>query len=256
MRFLRIVWFTLAGWLPIVLGLPYFVLRLLALRAAGLRGPRLVENAQAFNHAFWRWYFRRLPFVCVTVTGADRLPAGGAYLLVTNHASFLDVPLLFSIVPRVSGIARDYLFRVPFLGSVLRALGFVPIERLGGGDGTSSLVACRDALQQGRPILIMPEGERSGDGRLGRFRLGAFHLSALSGAPIVPAALTGLEDALPRGRLLPRTDRRVRVGVAFLDPIAPPASTERTVLQDAAERTRELLAAALVGTTEPGPTSV
>jgi len=244
-RALRIAWYTLAGWLPVIFGLFYFGPFLLVTRLRLGSGTLWVEKAQAFNHAFWKAYFRRIPFLSVSARGLHRLPKDRAFILIANHSSFLDVPLLFSILPEISGMARDYLFRVPLLGIVLRALGFAAIGRMSRKDGTLSLLACRDLLEQGRPVLVMPEGERSAEGGLGRFSLGAFHLAALTQAPLVPAALKGLDAALPRGRLIPQQARRVPVTVEFFEPQSPPRSQDREDLRKAADRMRETLSAAL-----------
>jgi len=245
MRWIRIAYFTLAGWLPVVAGIGFFTVYIVSLRIFIRDRDRFEKKAQDFKYRFWKWYFARLPFLSIRVYGAEKLPSNTAFVLVTNHSSFLDVPLLFSIVPELSGIAREYLFRVPGLGMVLRTLGFFPIRRQSDDDGLGGLVACRDILNSGRNVLIMPEGERVTPGKVGRFSPGAFHLARMGNVPVVPAVLINLEKALPPGRMIPQVDRAVDVEVRFFDPILPPVDDDRESVREMAQKTRRMLCDAI-----------
>ncbi|WP_239309520.1 MULTISPECIES: lysophospholipid acyltransferase family protein [unclassified Frankia] len=160
----------------------------------------------------------------LSVTGLDaidglRAPA----LFVSNHASHLDAPLLLCALPRqvrdhtAVAAAADY-----FFGSWWRGLGTaflfatVPIERRGGAPST----APADLLADGWNLVIFPEGTRSRDGQLTRFRFGAAHLAITCGVPVVPVAIRGSFAAMPRGRgwTLPG---RPAVSVRFGRPLWP-----------------------------------
>jgi len=157
--------------------------------------------------AFWMRYRAR---------GFDRLPPGGALLLI-NHQSFLD-PLLVGLPLRrpVSYLARDNLFRVPVIGWILRNTYVMPIRR--DAASTESLREAARRLEHGFFVGIFPEGTRSPDGSLGPLKPGFVALLRRCRAPLVPVGIAGAVDVLPRGAvwLRPR-----RVHVVFGEPILP-----------------------------------
>ncbi|WP_322779519.1 lysophospholipid acyltransferase family protein [Frankia sp. Cas4] len=160
----------------------------------------------------------------LSVTGLDaldelRTPA----VFVSNHSSHLDAPLLLCTLPRklrdhtAVAAAADY-----FFGSWWRGLGTaflfatVPIERRGGAAST----APADLLADGWNLVIFPEGTRSKDGQLARFRFGAAHLAITCGVPVVPVAIRGSFAAMPRGRGWTRPGRP-GISVRFGRPMYP-----------------------------------
>jgi len=131
------------------------------------------------------------------------VPERGPVLLVANHASVLDPPLVGSVVRRpVSFLAKAELFRVPVFGSVLRRLNARPVRREGADAG-----ALREALRtlrDGRVVLVFPEGTRGEEGTVRPFKTGAGMLAVLSEAEVVPVVIRGSGRAWPRGRAFPR----------------------------------------------------
>jgi 1-acyl-sn-glycerol-3-phosphate acyltransferase len=155
----------------------------------------------------------------LTVTG--RLPAGGC-VVVANHSSHADTAALLAALPAgrapVVAAAADHWFGTPVRATVCRTLtGGRPVRRDGGG--WEDLLGLARYLRRGRVVVVFPEGTRSRDGDLGRFRSGAFRLAAAAGVPVVPAAVVGTADVLPvAGRVLPR---RRPCEVRFGDPVEP-----------------------------------
>ncbi|MEM8757222.1 MAG: lysophospholipid acyltransferase family protein [Planctomycetota bacterium] len=134
---------------------------------------------------------------------ADRVPAEGPVLLVANHVSFLDPPIVGSMVERadVAFLARASLFKPP-LSTIIRALHTLPIR-----DNEGDVRAIRqviDLLAAGRPVLIFPEGSRTHDGALQPFREGFRLIARRAKCPVVPVAIEGAFHAWPRRRALPR----------------------------------------------------
>lgn len=149
-----------------------------------------------------------------------------AYIVVGNHSSHLDAPMMFTLLPEhmterlATGAAADYFYRRRFI-SRLTALFFntYPIERKGKvkkvtGKGLEMKEGPSPAagmtgrlLKAGVPILIFPEGTRSRDGRMGEFKAGAAALSQKLSVPIVPVALIGGHDAMPVGAIWPKLGR-------------------------------------------------
>jgi 1-acyl-sn-glycerol-3-phosphate acyltransferase len=175
--------------------------------------------------------------VDVRVAGRDVLDGlRPPVIFVANHASHLDAPLVLAALPRAwrertaVGAAADYFFDV-WWRAAATALVFnaFPVERAGGGRATR---LARSLLAAGWSLVIFPEGTRSRDGWVGAFRLGAARLAVGQGTPVVPVAIRGSYQAMPRGRGWPAPGRPP-VSVRFGRPLRPepgedaPAFTER-----------------------------
>ena len=138
-----------------------------------------------------RWTFR--------VEGMENLPPGGA-VLVANHQSAVDIPMLLSAFPRpVRFLAKRELGEIPLFGKAMAAAGNLFIDRDDPRDAVRMLREAGARLREGRLVVVFPEGTRSGDGSIGEFQLGAFYLAQKSGAPVVPVYLDGGVRAIPKG---------------------------------------------------------
>ncbi|MBM4443240.1 MAG: 1-acyl-sn-glycerol-3-phosphate acyltransferase [Candidatus Rokubacteria bacterium] len=135
--------------------------------------------------------------------GMERVPRQGPVLLVANHSSFLDPPLVGGVTPRpLSFMAKAELFAVPGLGALIRRLNARPVRREGSDAG--ALRTALRILQEGGALLMFPEGTRGPEGRLRDPMPGAAMLAVLSGAQVVPVFIRGSGRAWPRGQTLPR----------------------------------------------------
>jgi 1-acyl-sn-glycerol-3-phosphate acyltransferase len=150
------------------------------------------------------------------VVDAGRVPATGPVLIVSNHVSLLDPPLVGGSAPRpLFFMAKEELFRIPLFGRLIRSLNARPVRR--DGSDMRALKAALALLQEGRAILVFPEGTRGEEGQpLREGKPGVGMLAVLSGAAVVPAYVSGSGHALPRGRALPRPGR---VRVTFGPPL-------------------------------------
>jgi 1-acyl-sn-glycerol-3-phosphate acyltransferase len=153
--------------------------------------------------------------------GEEKLPATGGAIVASNHPSYLDPVLLSLQVERpIRFMAWDALFRVPLLGSLMRAFGAFPVD-IRKGRGASAFGRARSLVEQGELVGIFPEGRRSRSGWMEpSLREGAARLSLETGAPLVPATITGAYRAWPQHRSLPGL---ARIQVRFHDPIDPGA---------------------------------
>src|SRR5436309_16020172 len=139
----------------------------------------------------------------------EHLPLTGPVILASNHASFIDPPLVGAGVKReINYLARKSLFRRPVAGAVLRAVNAVPVDREGGGAG--GLKAILDRLLDGGAIILFPEGTRTRDGKLQPARSGIGLTVIKSDAPLVPVRVFGTFEAYGRQMRFPRP-RRVAV---------------------------------------------
>jgi 1-acyl-sn-glycerol-3-phosphate acyltransferase len=140
-----------------------------------------------------------------------------AYVVVANHASTAD-PFLLSWLPwDMQWVAKDELFKLPILGTLLRLGGDVPLRRGEGESVREMLSACRHALRHGLSIMMFPEGTRSPDGGVRLFKDGAFRLAIEEGAPILPIAIAGTHRCMPKGS---PWFGRARAVARILEPIA------------------------------------
>jgi 1-acyl-sn-glycerol-3-phosphate acyltransferase len=135
--------------------------------------------------------------------GAEHVPLTGGALLASNHMSHLDPPVVGVGAPRpLHFMAKAELFRIPLFGGLIRRLNARPIRREGSDPG--ALRAAMRVLEEGRALLIFPEGTRGDEGVIRPAKTGAGMLAVLSGAAVVPVFVRGSGRAWPRGRRLPR----------------------------------------------------
>jgi 1-acyl-sn-glycerol-3-phosphate acyltransferase len=147
--------------------------------------------------------------------GTEHIPAEGAVLIVANHSSVLDPPIVGGMCPRqLTFLAKAELFGVPGFGWLIRRLGAQPLRREGADP--SALRTAQRVLAEGKALLIFPEGTRGDEGVLREAKPGAALLAVQSGAVVVPAYVQGTGRAWPRGRRLPRP---VKVRVTFGAPL-------------------------------------
>lgn len=160
--------------------------------------------------------------------GSENIPSEGGCLLVSNHASNLDPPLIAVCVPRACHtLAKRELFDVPLLGWAIRRLYAHPIDRA--GVDRRALKECIDILKGGNVLLLFPEGTRTRDGQLQQAKAGAAMIAMQADVPIVPVYIEGTYEALPRGKGWPRL-RKIRVH------FAPPFHPQEIVAEGGEKR--------------------
>ncbi len=159
--------------------------------------------------------------VKLEVTGLENVPRDRAFIVMSNHQSHFDIPILFCVWPgRLRMVAKIELFRVPVWGRAMRDAGFVPIDRSGSREQSkAALDQAADALAGGTSIWIAPEGTRSPDGRLGKFKKGGFRLACDTKTPIVPIALDGSMNIIPKKTKVIRSGAEVRVTIGAPRPL-------------------------------------
>lgn len=122
-----------------------------------------------------------------------------AYVVVSNHESNADPFLLSGLPWDMRWISKEELFELPLLGTLMRLGGDIALRRGDANSVRDMMAECRATLERGLSVMIFPEGTRSRDGSLGAFKDGAFRLAIEAQVPLLPVALAGTRDCLPRG---------------------------------------------------------
>jgi 1-acyl-sn-glycerol-3-phosphate acyltransferase len=167
--------------------------------------------------------------------------ASKPYLFVANHKSLADVFLLCLLPWEMKFLSKDSIFRIPLLGWQMRKSRDIPIERGNKDSARQAIEAMRDRLTRGSSVIVFPEGTRSPDGSIAPFREGAFRLAIELAVDIVPLAVAGTENTLPKHSLV---FRPTSASVTVL----PPVSVQGLTADDApalAERVRGAIASAI-----------
>lgn len=152
-----------------------------------------------------RW-FRRLgaslsyinPFWDIEVLGDLPDDPRRPYVLVSNHLSHADVPIISRLPWEMKWVAKEELFKLPLAGWMLRMARDIPVDRSSRRSRMQVLVRSAEVLRAQCPVMFFPEGTRSRDGRIHRFSDGPFHLAVREGVPVLPLAIDGTSDALPK----------------------------------------------------------
>ncbi len=212
---------------------------------ARVTAPSLLEMVRGDLHRETidertRWFGRRvveLLDVRLHASGAERVPPGRAYVYMSNHQSHLDIPMLYATLPSptIRMIGKKELFQIPLWGRGLRAAEFIEVDRSNRQAAMKSIEYAKRLVQDGVSIWVAPEGTRSRDGRINPLKKGGFHLALGTGTPIVPVAIRGTIDILPRGERSARRGRDVYVT------IGAPIAVEGRDLEGLAKEVREFL---------------
>ncbi len=178
--------------------------------------------------------------VPVEAVGRDRLDRNIPYVFMSNHVSFLDAPLLLTVIDRpVRFIVKRFVFRIPIFGLGMRFAGYVPLDKEGVGEGRKriALAACL-IKEKGYSFLVYPEGTRSWNGALQPFRRGGFYLALAAQTPIVPVSIKGTYEMMPR---VSWWIRRGPVRIVFHEPVGV-AGYSSEMMPELMERVRTAIA--------------
>jgi 1-acyl-sn-glycerol-3-phosphate acyltransferase len=151
----------------------------------------------------------------LSVLGKEHVQSGQSYVVMSNHQSHYDIPVLFQALGiSLRMVAKKELFEIPVMGSAMRYSGFVEVDRGRHAKAVRSLNRARERLERdGTSVWIAPEGTRSTTGALGAFKRGGFHLAVDAGLPILPVAIDGSRNVLKAKGLEVHKGQRVRVTV-------------------------------------------
>jgi 1-acyl-sn-glycerol-3-phosphate acyltransferase len=165
----------------------------------------LFDSTGYFAHRcarLWSWLILATTGVEVRHEGLDRLAVGETYMFVSNHQSIYDIPIIFWHVPwQLRIIAKASLGWFPFLGWHLSRTGHLLVDRKR-PDPLGILKRWKGLVSKGLSLIVFPEGTRSANGAVGRFKGGSFLLAIQAGLPIVPISVAGSRHVMLKNRLM------------------------------------------------------
>ena len=175
------------------------------------------DKKRSFLHSQCFWWsdatIRMNPFWKVDISGLEHIDKRRTYIIVANHQSMADIILLYQTRMQFKWVAKDSLFRIPFLGWCMLLTKHIRLVR---GHPASMLHVYRKAitwLDNDMSIMFFPEGSRSKTGELAEFNSGAFKLAIKKGVAILPIAIQGTANAMPKGKMILPSDANLSMTV-------------------------------------------
>jgi 1-acyl-sn-glycerol-3-phosphate acyltransferase len=189
-----------------LLVIPFALLLTLFTSVMTLFWTLVLRRDAASVQGFAAWWARSIctaAGVAVSVSGTGKLDSGKPYIFAANHQSQFDIFALQGFLGvDFRWMAKKELFQVPIWGPAMRKAGYIPVDRSRGRQALKSLGKAALKIAAGTSVIIFPEGTRTKDGIMQDFKAGAMVLAIKSGVDIVPVAIKGTYEILPKGKLL------------------------------------------------------
>jgi 1-acyl-sn-glycerol-3-phosphate acyltransferase len=187
----------------------------------------------------WAWLILRTSGVRVHVIGLERLDRNSSYVFAANHQSIYDIPIVFTALPfQLRIVAKQSLGRIPFMGWHLHLAGHLLVDRSRPGAGVVKKMA--RLVGEHHSLIVFPEGTRSLDGAVQRFKGGSFALAVEAEIPVVPITIAGSRHVMTKGHL---TVRPGDIVLTIHDAIET-LGVRREDVRELADRVRSIVAAA------------
>ena len=193
--------------------------------------PKIEQTIQT-----WSRRFLRIPPVEIEVEGREHVDPGKRYVIVSNHTSNFDIPVLFLAIPTpIRFLAKKELYKIPLMGPGMDAAGIVKVDR-GGARSTREAInaAARESYRLGYSLMVFAEGTRSRTGEMADFRTGAVRIARDNEADLLPVVISGSFDINPPGSPLIYPGR---VRVRILPPV-PSANIEPSQIRPVTNQLR------------------
>ncbi|KXK25359.1 MAG: 1-acyl-sn-glycerol-3-phosphate acyltransferase [Candidatus Brocadia sinica] len=180
------------------------------------------EKEKVFNTI--ERFFSRIAFKLlgmeVEIQGLENIPRNEPVIFISNHQSMMDIKLSLAFIPvNFSFISKDTVFYVPVLGAYMTASGHIPIQRTEDRKAYATLLTAVNKLTTKKSLVVFPEGTRSEDGKLGAFKRGISLIVLKSGRRVVPMAICGSNQFMPKRGWLSHPEKR-SVRISFGKPLS------------------------------------
>ena len=164
----------------------------------------LVDRSGNFAHRCargWARWILKTTGVRVRVAGLEHIAANRSYVFAANHQSIYDIPIVFASIPaQLRIVAKESLGRIPFLGWHLHRAGHLLVDRR--NPGPDIVLKMRRLVGESSSLIVFPEGTRSVDGTVGRFKKGSFLVAIDAKLPVVPVTIAGSRHTMKKGQLM------------------------------------------------------
>jgi 1-acyl-sn-glycerol-3-phosphate acyltransferase len=164
------------------------------------------------------------------VNGHENIEKGKNYVIIANHQSMLDILVALAGLPlslHFKFMAKKELFKIPFMGWHMSAASYIPIDRSSAHSGRDALLRARDWLEKKVSVLFFPEGTRSLDGEMKKYKVGAFKAAQDSGVEILPVIMDGTGEALPKNSFFVKKVSHMVVSIGKPVKIKPDENLEQ-----------------------------
>lgn len=152
-------------------------------------------------HTWWSITILWMAGIKLVVEGKENIDTQKSYIFISNHQSYIDIAVIFRAIPiNLHFVAKEELRKFPFIGQYMVMMGMIFIER----NGSKALASLRKAgklINNGKSVITFPEGTRSEDGSIGKFKKGTFLLAAEADVEIVPIKISGARAVWPKERV-------------------------------------------------------
>ncbi|MDZ7773852.1 MAG: lysophospholipid acyltransferase family protein [Balneolaceae bacterium] len=204
--------------------------------------------------------FRRLglaisrlnPYWNISISGHRQIDDRRPYVMVCNHLSQADIPLISNLPWEMKWIAKKELFSFPFVGWMMRLAGDIPVNRSALNRKSATLSRAEETLKQRCSVIFFPEGTRSRNGRMNRFTTGAFELAIRQQVPVLPMVIDGTQNCLPKNSWKFGSARNIRLQI--LEPVSTEGlSSSQNEIMELRNRVRDRIRDRLASLREEEP---
>lgn len=206
------------------------------------RDPSRYRTGRRFR-TLGKWISKVNPNWHVKTEGWEQIDPRAPYVMVSNHLSNADIPVISNLPWEMKWVAKRELFRLPIVGSMMKWAQDIPVERGSSRAQMTSFKKMVGMLKRNVSIIFFPEGTRSVDGRMRAFNRGAFELAIRQKVPVLPMVISGTEGCLPKNTWVFEPD--VFVTLRVLDPV-PTADLDRSEADQLMALVRGRMAEALM----------
>jgi 1-acyl-sn-glycerol-3-phosphate acyltransferase len=176
-----------------------FCMCFIVIAAGSVGQPRQATVLMRLWSAAVLWLFQ----IRVEATGVERLPEQGGGIIVFNHQSHFDIPaMMLSTAASIRFGAKIELFKIPFFGGAMRAVGTLPIARESRSEVLRTYQEAKARFNENTIFVLAPEGTRQAEPQLGRFKKGPFSFAISAQVPLIPVVIKGAYEVLPKKNLL------------------------------------------------------
>ncbi len=198
--------------------------------------PRKLEK-------LWMWFVVKSGGLKITTEGAENVPRNRAVVFASNHSSQLDIPVLYFALPvPFCFLVKKELFKIPLFGTTMRQMGHIPVDRSGGKAAMKSLKKAAESVKKGTSVVVFPEGTRSPTGKLLEFKPGVIMIALFAESQVIPVAISGTHNALPKGKLLMKpAEIKVKIGTPIDTVIQGKRRDKQELTSEIEKKVAELL---------------